>query len=518
MVIKIIENSVKNLGLPLLVFDNFDTSFVDCQSGKIILAFFDDSIPNITGIPPLEYEKILIYRKSSQPLKGFNHYIKKPFLPTEILSFIKPKIPQDLQSSASPSSLNLGTPSIAIPTTQASAELAAIAQSLDSELLEPSSPTPAKNLEENLAREPEELKAQKDLQEESSAIPALKATLDDENFIDLPDINSFEDLDNFVAQEMQDFAPQAETSAQITESTPQDAHNQDTPSQNTFGEEELLDFDAVFDKKDDAKIALDEVDTDDFLKDFELDDLHERGEEPEHTQALQTEQDLQEIESLDSTQPTQILNPKDIDEIKRLLQETAISEPEESPSTETHRVDPLHAEPSHTESAAPHTLDSAIAQANAMASSSLASSSAPSDAPNDDNATDFASPTPMEASLQTSLQASLQNPMQAPQAEDALPAPRNIREHLDEDFVSALKDIEGDIESLSIDEGEILEALNQNALQNAKNLQTPSTPQAQSLSCSGAEFIELIKNTPSEELQKLFGSSKILLEIDFNKQ
>ena len=155
MVIKIIENSVKNLGLPLLVFDNFDTSFVDCQSGKIILAFFDDSIPNITGIPPLEYEKILIYRKSSPPLKGFDHYIKKPFLPTEILSFIKPKIPQDLQSSASPSSLNLGTPSIAIPTTQASAELAAIAQSLDSELLEPSaiSPTPEENLEENLARE-----------------------------------------------------------------------------------------------------------------------------------------------------------------------------------------------------------------------------------------------------------------------------------------------------------------------------------------------------------------------------
>ena len=512
MVIKIIENSVKNLGLPLLVFDNFDTSFVDCQSGKIILAFFDDSIPNITGIPPLEYEKILIYRKSSQPLKGFNHYIKKPFLPTEILSFIKPKIPQDLQSSASPSSLNLGAPSIAIPTTQASAELAAIAQSLDSELLEPSSPTPAKNLEENLATEPKELKAQEDLQEESSAIPALKATLDDENFIDLPDINSFEDLDNFVAQEMQDFTPQAEPSAQTTESTPT-APLQDTPSQDTYNESELLDFDAVFDKKDDAKIALDEVDTDDFLKDFDLDDLHERGEEPKHTQAMQPEQDLQD--SLDSTQPTQILNPKDIDEIKRLLQETAIAEPEEFPSTQTHRADPLHTEPTYTESTAPHVLDSAIAQANAMASSSLASSPAPSDVPNDDNNTaDFTSPTPMEASLQTSLQ----NPMQAPQAEDALPAPRSIREHLDEDFVSALKDIEGDIESLSIDEGEILEALNQNALQNAKNLQTPSTPQAQSLSCSGAEFIELIKNTPSEELQKLFGSSKILLEIDFNKQ
>lgn len=511
MVIKIIENSVKNLGLPLLVFDNFDTSFVDCQSGKIILAFFDDSIPNITGIPPLEYEKILIYRKSSQPLKGFDHYIKKPFLPTEILSFIKPKIPQDLQSSASPSSLNLGTPSIAIPTTQASAELAAIAQSLDSELLEPSSPTPAENLEENLAREPEELETQEDLQElESSAIPTLKAALDDENFIDLPDINSFEDLDNFVAHEMQDLTPQAEPSTQTAESTPA-APLQDTPSQDTYNEGELLDFDAVFDKKDDAKIALDEVDTDDFLKDFDLDDLHERGEEPEHTQAIQPEQDLQD--SLDSTQPTQILNPKDIDEIKRLLQETAISEPEESLSTQTHRADPLHAEPSHIESTALHALDSAIAAANAMASSSLASSPTPSDAPND-NAADFASPTPMEASLQTSLQ----NPMQAPQAEDALPAPRSIREHLDEDFVSALKDIEGDIEGLSIDEGEILEALNQNALQNAKNLQTPNTPQAQSLSCSGAEFIELIKNTPSEELQKLFGSSKILLEIDFNKQ
>ena len=504
MVIKIIENSVKNLGLLLLVFDNFDTSFVDCQSGKIILAFFDDSIPNITGIPPLEYEKILIYRKSSQPLKGFDHYIKKPFLPTEILSFIKPKIPQDLQSSASPSSLNLGTPSIAIPTTQASAELAAIAQSLDSELLEPSSPTP----EENLAGQPKELKAQEDLQEESSAIPALKATLDDENFIDLPNINSFEDLDNFVAQEMQDFAPQTKSSTQVAESTPT-APLQDTPSQDTYNESELLDFDAVFDKKDDAKIALDEVDTDDFLKDFDLDDLHERGEEPKHTQAIQPDQDLQD--SLDSTQPTQILNPKDIDEIKRLLQETAIAEPEESLSTETHR-----AEPTHIESTAPHTLDSAIAAANAMASSSLASSPAPSDAPNDDNnAADFASPTPP---MQTSLQASLQNPMQAPQTEDAFPAPRSIREHLDEDFVSALKDIEGDIESLSIDEGEILEALNQNALQNAKNLQTPSTPQAQSLSCSGAEFIELIKNTPSEELQKLFGSSKILLEIDFNKQ
>ena len=511
MVIKIIENSVKNLGLPLLVFDNFDTSFVDCQSGKIILAFFDDSIPNITGIPPLEYEKILIYRKSSQPLKGFDHYIKKPFLPTEILSFIKPKIPQDLQSSASPSSLNLGTPSIAIPTTQASAELAAIAQSLDSELLEPSSPTPAENLEENLAREPEELETQEDLQElESSAIPALKATLDDENFIDLPDINSFEDLDNFVAHEMQDFAPQAEPSTQTAESTPA-APLQDTPSQDTYNESELLDFDAVFDKKDDAKIALDEVDTDDFLKDFDLDDLHERGEESKHAQAIQPEQDLQD--SLDSTQPTQILNPKDIDEIKRLLQETAISESEESPSTQTHRADPLHAEPSHIESTALHTLDSAIAAANAMASSSLDSSPTPSDAPHDDNAADFASPTPMEASLQTSLQ----NPMQAPQAQDAFPAPRSIREHLDEDFVSALKDIEGDIESLSIDEGEILEALNQNALQNAKNLQTPA-PQAQSLSCSGAEFIELIKNTPSEELQKLFGSSKILLEIDFNKQ
>ena len=512
MVIKIIENSVKNLGLPLLVFDNFDTSFVDCQSGKIILAFFDDSIPNITGIPPLEYEKILIYRKSSQPLKGFDHYIKKPFLPTEILSFIKPKIPQDLQSSASPSSLNLGTPSIAIPTTQASAELAAIAQSLDSELLEPStiSPTPAENLEENLAREPEELETQEDLQEESSAIPTLKATLDDENFIDLPDINSFEDLDNFVAHEMQDFAPQAEPSTQTAESTPA-APLQDTPSQDTYNESELLDFDAVFDKKDDAKIALDEVDTDDFLKDFDLDDLHERGEEPEHTQAIQPEQDLQD--SLDSTQPTQILNPKDIDEIKRLLQETAISESEESPSTQTHRADPLHAEPSHIESTALHTLDSAIAAANAMASSSLDSSPTPSDAPHDDNAADFASPTPMPTSSQTSLQ----NPMQAPQAQDTFPAPRSIREHLDEDFVSALKDIEGDIESLSIDEGEILEALNQNALQNAKNLQTPA-PQAQSLSCSGAEFIELIKNTPSEELQKLFGSSKILLEIDFNKQ
>ena len=507
MVIKIIENSVKNLGLPLLVFDNFDTSFVDCQSGKIILAFFDDSIPNITGIPPLEYEKILIYRKSSQPLKGFNHYIKKPFLPTEILSFIKPKIPQDLQSSA-----GLSTPNIAIPTTQASAELAAIAQSLDSELLEPSSPTPAKNLEENLAAEPEELKTQEDLQEESPAIPALKAALDDENFIDLPDINSFEDLDNFVAHEMQDFAPQAEPSTQGAESTPA-APLQDTPSQDTYNESELLDFDAVFDKKDDAKIALDEVDTDDFLKDFDLDDLHERGEEPKHTQAIQPEQDLQD--SLDSTQPTQILNPKDIDEIKRLLQETAISEPEESPATQTHRAEPCHTEPTHTESTAPHVLDSAIAAANAMASSSLDSSLTPSNAPNDDNnAADFTSPTPMEASLQTSLQ----NPMQAPQAEDTFPAPRSIREHLDEDFVSALKDIEGDIESLSIDEGEILEALNQNALQNAKNLQTPSTPQAQSLSCSGAEFIELIKNTPSEELQKLFGSSKILLEIDFNKQ
>ena len=508
MVIKIIENSVKNLGLTLLVFDNFDTSFVDCQSGKIILAFFDDSIPNITGIPPLEYEKILIYRKSSQPLKGFNHYIKKPFLPTEILSFIKPKIPQDLQSSASLSSLNLGTPSIAIPTTQASAELAAIAQSLDSELLEPSaiSPTPAENLEENLVAEPETLETQEDLQEESSAIPALKATLDDENFIDLPDINSFEDLDNFVAQKMQDFAPQAEPSAQTAESTPA-APLQDIPSQDAYNESELLDFDAVFDKKDDAKIALDEVDTDDFLKDFDLDDSHERGEEPKHTQAIQPEQDLQD--SLDSTQPTQILNPKDIDEIKRLLQETAISESEESTPTQTHR-----AEPSHIESTALHALDSAIAAANAMASSSLDSSLTPSDAPNDDNAADFASPSSMEASLQTSLQ----NPMQAPQAEDTFPAPRSIREHLDEDFVSALKDIEGDIEGLSIDEGEILEALNQNALQNAKNLQTPSTPQAQSLSCSGAEFIELIKNTPSEELQKLFGSSKILLEIDFNKQ
>ena len=481
MVIKIVENSVKNLGLPLLVFDNFDTSFINCKSDRTILAFFDDSIPNITGIPPLEYEKILIYRKFSQPLKGFNHYIKKPFLPTEIVQFIKPKIPQDILSSQA-SSIN-DTP---VHTTQAIAELAAIAESLDSESLEPT------ELSSNSST--------KEQAEPLAEIPIDETTLNDNtNFINLPDSNSFDDLGKPIVSKIQEDASPKKN----TDST------EETTLQSALSEGELLDFDAIFDQKDDGtKIALDEVDTDDFLKRFELEDLH--SEHDTRPQNIQVPMESSNSESThkpsaaDSTEATQILNPKDIDEIKRLLQETAIHEIQaaESNPTEQPHINP--------------TLTAYSLETSAF--DITASSSIPSDMPD----TPYESQSPQEPEGTPTFDTQ-SNPAHTPANDSANPVsqedsfsttPHNIREHLDKDLVSALKSIERDIANLNIDEGEILEALNQNA----KNLQTPSAPQAQSLSCSGAEFIELIKNTPSKELQKLFGNSKILLEIDFSKQ
>ncbi len=94
LVIKIVESGVKAMKLPLFVFEAFDPSFVH-QDDPLILAFFDDSIINVSGIPNLPYTKILFYKKSGIPLKGFDHYIRKPFLPTEIVEYIKSRSSQN---------------------------------------------------------------------------------------------------------------------------------------------------------------------------------------------------------------------------------------------------------------------------------------------------------------------------------------------------------------------------------------------------------------------------------------
>ncbi len=90
MIVKIIENSVKSLDLSLQMFSNFDDSFIRSDS-KSVIAFFDDSILNVTNLPQTSYQKVLIHRKDIKELPGFDAYIKKPFLPKDIINFIKQK-------------------------------------------------------------------------------------------------------------------------------------------------------------------------------------------------------------------------------------------------------------------------------------------------------------------------------------------------------------------------------------------------------------------------------------------
>ncbi len=378
MVIKIIENSVKSLDLTLLVFDNFDTSFVETTNEPFIV-FFDDSIPNITGIPSLEYEKILIHRKSSQPIKGFDFYIKKPFLPTEIVEFIKSKIPEIATKSPkniiqNPMEFNdelvdnlddLSIPDFDLDNNEKTQDINSPILSSDSQ-----------NLQEVVFDHEEllnELNSHNNIKSNDYVAKATQG-IDNKIFDSLDDLKLEEPIDDF-----SDLNLEAE-------------HNFD-------------DFLEGFDL-DNTQDTQDNIDNIDNIDNKQLEDIYAIKED---------ETTVSKAEHLN------VLDIEDINEVKKLLEETHSLETKEDSITPEEEYD------------------------------------------------------------------------------------QKFEEHLKEEFDIPFSDLDHSINDITVDEVEILEALNQ-PLSSLKKF-----------TCSGRDFIDFIKNTPEEELQKIFGNSKISLEIDFTK-
>ncbi len=442
MVTKIIENSAKNLKLPLFVFDNFDASFVDQNKNKVILAFFDDSIPNITGVPPLEYEKILIHKRNSQPIKGFDHYIKKPFLPTEIVNFIKPKIPQDLTQTSTNQKINSSDANI-MP---------------DDEILDHFE---LDDLDLNLKA--------KTSQEEQTA---PKEDLLEEIHVD------FQALEHEIMH-----------GANIKDNTFVASDTQEIDAK--IPDQEQLDFDDFFENKADEhqeEQYLDhEMDAKNFLENLDLDtpqeaqDQDSKNPQDENSKAiLQEAQDQENKEELHldediSNDAIQILNPQEVDEVKRLLEETSKQEDAQQIKEDTSN----HQDFTNPQVDTKDTKDIQDIQ----------------------DAQDI-------QDIQDAQDA--QDAQDIQDIQDIQEKPKD-QQYLKEDFALPFGDLSNDIENLDIDESEILEALNQTHL--------PKKPLKQEhFTCDGKDFIAFIKNTPQEQLETIFSHSKVFLEIDFTKQ
>ncbi|MCE3036959.1 hypothetical protein LW135_03835 [Helicobacter sp. faydin-H20] len=89
MVIKIVKNAAKASNLSLQVFDSIDLAVLQEIPTQNTLVFFDDNLAHLTHVKDAAFSKVLIHKKISKPLQNFDHYVKKPFLPTQILELIR---------------------------------------------------------------------------------------------------------------------------------------------------------------------------------------------------------------------------------------------------------------------------------------------------------------------------------------------------------------------------------------------------------------------------------------------
>ncbi|CBG39493.1 hypothetical protein [Helicobacter mustelae] len=88
MVIKIVESSVKSLQLPIEVHENLINLPDISKDPSDTLVFFDDGIGDVANIGQTDFAKVFIHEKSAKPSKDFDYSLKKPFLPSQVIEII----------------------------------------------------------------------------------------------------------------------------------------------------------------------------------------------------------------------------------------------------------------------------------------------------------------------------------------------------------------------------------------------------------------------------------------------
>ncbi len=522
LVIKIIENSIKVVEIPLAVFENFDPSFINENESYNIFTFFDDSIANISGIPELPYPKVLLYKKNATPIKGFDHYIRKPFLPTEIVDYLKPQIPKEeasVLSSNSPEKL-FGSDLLKSEDDE-DLNLDAILQDKDIIQAPMEDPKEIDTLVDfSLSDDNNHLDIHNDLQKEPNSntenlldhFDTLQNTQN--NFLHSYDTYDNQEVSNNDSNNIEDISttePNLNNIENITQSTNKDILNQeekDIPSKIDQSEKVVeVDFDpALLEipepmysdkilKNDHLALKVAELDKKSLSHHINLSDFDDLFDTKNKEQDLSTLEELQEIQNdreinaLDAidnaksikelTQELKenenanniyqnnenkqsILNSSEIDEVKHLL---------ETMHPGIYKDNSTQPETSHNK----EIIDSEFDGIKEILQ---------------DDFLDF----------------NLENTkaLQSEESESNQPMP--LDEHLAE-FEQPFEKINSDIEELELEEEDIIEAL---------NLPTSRLPQNHNdniLNCSGEEFIELINTTSKEQLKELLKNAKIHIQL-----
>lgn len=527
LVIKIIENSVKVVGVQCAVFKDFDPSFIQEEETYSVFTFFDDSITNVSAIPALPYPKILLYKKTNQPIKGFDHYIKKPFLPMAIIDYLKSQIPIEEETK---------------PVNKENDALFGshfLQNDYDEDL----------SLDAILQRN-SALSLQNDLQEFPQSLPSIASqNKDSAQDLDLDlELLGTKDINRILSQESTD--PLAQEKQEDLENTPDELSLNDrnlnlrdspesdfpNPTQTSTGTQSLeseshaersqaldepsvvsvnlnlksLKEDQPYSKNAETILAnqhlaskVAELDEKNFSHSMDLSDFddlfnHEDKKQDIETLDLEEEQDTKDIDlsntpydSLKSIKETSqefeeeaknqenILNSSDISQVKDLLKKISSATPssiqpendqddESIPSPEINTTRSLKEEVSAN-------LDSEFGDREEVLQ---------------DDFLDF--------SLETTDKQPKDNKNR-----------QNIADEYTAEFEQPFEEINQNIEELNLDESDILEALN-----------TPTSflpnihkNNDHSLNCDGEEFLELLDTLPKDQLREFLKDAKIHIDL-----
>lgn len=520
LVIKIIENSVKVVEIPLVVFENFDPSFINENELHNIFTFFDDSIANISGIPDLPYPKVLLHKKNATPIKGFDHYIRKPFLPTEIVDYLKPQIPKeeaslslsnnspdklfgsDLLRSEDDEDLNLDAILQDENTIPSQAEASKQTDTLMDFSL---SDDHANHLDMHtspLQEEPaetEDLLDFNNLQEDhfmqSQEVPTQEFSDDIPLDIDTPDMD-----DNLIEiQNADELTPDITKEAQQSSS---DTSNEEIKDDQQDLEPEVVEVsfdralleisdpiysDRIF-KNDHLASKVAELDKKNLSHHINLSDFDDLFDSKNKEQDFSALEELQETQNDKEVDALEIISdtPKSIKEMSKELDDAKDDENKQSilNSSEIDEVKHL------LEAMSPKIHNEDTTQEEKMPQKPVIDSEF-------DGIKEILQDDFLDFNLEDT---------QAPQTDDTEPNPIPLDEHLAE-FEQPFEEISSDIEELELEENDILEALN------LPTSYLPKTNNEHTLNCSGQELIELINTTSKEQLEELLKDAKIHIQL-----
>ncbi|PAF42844.1 hypothetical protein [Helicobacter sp. 11S02596-1] len=340
MVTKLFEAVAKKLGLELVVQGELVQDGGLGDEDKIFL-FVDDSIEGEfadfiqTHKPTLS---CYLHKRSSSEADGFDFYVKKPFLPTEILDVLKPKLAEFGITDETTSNITKNDLEELSDSHSKGSDLGSSLddfdlESLESLIFDDKSDKDSKTLDEDISPE------------SAGSVSELGDLVESEPRASLEEKYSLEDLEEIkedpsaqsatIPESIEEVAPNdLDADFELSfESEPTQKDNQqdldDQKDSDLIGLEKLIEgIDAQVEEESFEESSLDNLDDkmDAMLESFSLDESQKEDEDMVSDFTLADEEMPQEdldLEALKDTSDTSgVLDKDQIQEVKKILEET----------------------------------------------------------------------------------------------------------------------------------------------------------------------------------------------------